>query len=145
MNVLEVKTKCINLKKILFHSLTPLWIYISIVARLLSAAAFLIISLPYLICDYVAMLQLHLLNLYCHPQCALPQVSLRYNLFLIPPPPPCSPLHVSHVGRTTEKKELIRNFIHVAKRHSEEYSTFQDESCSWSLIQQQQTICYVEI
>lgn len=31
-------------KKILFHSLTPLWIYISIEARLLSTAALLIIS-----------------------------------------------------------------------------------------------------
>lgn len=36
----------------------------------------------------MAMLQLYLLNLYCSPQCALLQVSLKCNLSLICPPPP---------------------------------------------------------
>lgn len=92
-------------KKILFLSLKPLRIYISIVARPPSAATF---------CLQLA--SVSNLRLRGHapaafaeralPPSACPvlQVSLRYNLSLIPPPPPCSPLHVSHLGRATERK-----------------------------------------
>lgn len=66
----------------------------------------------------MAVLQLHRLNLNGSHQRAALQVSLRYNLFLICPPPP----HLSMCAALAElqrERGLSRNVIDVAQCHGE--------------------------